>query len=330
MAYQGDQSNMASMNNDFNFELTAEDLAYQGDSGLYSVPDDTSGLAFDNNFNLSTQRMTAAAQIHTPSEGATLAPGTVQNPFQGAVGKSPQFNNGNSAYDHLTLPMPQFPPQATFVPQPEIPMPQTYVSGQPSISVPHRVEATAYGNRGFPTGRPRVRTPEITPNRPPSTPTVRPWIYHRSTTERQRMTLRRTPIHRITRVKDKDGPDPRDIFDAKEYYGPPVDPPAAWGPKDPRTGQPAFSYTEYGELCLGRQYTTEELWQYIYGLPINEAAADDFVPRTVPETERYVPDKLRQGLTLWLGWVAPQCNNRNPTPGFGLCRSKGCPCPVIR
>ncbi|KAI0847938.1 hypothetical protein F5Y00DRAFT_253714 [Daldinia vernicosa] len=127
------------------------------------------------------------------------------------------------------------------------------------------------------------------------------------------LSLRTGQIPRVTRKKDPK-PDPR------EWYGSPPPPPESWGPRD-KNGRPVFKYTECGELERGKTYSEHELRRYLYG-PKKD---DDFPPPRrllgVPEVE----DKIRQGLTLWIGWVAPQSNDRYPYGSQSQkCRFAGC------
>ncbi|KAI1798608.1 hypothetical protein F4811DRAFT_566308 [Daldinia bambusicola] len=114
------------------------------------------------------------------------------------------------------------------------------------------------------------------------------------------VSLRSGQIPRVTRKKDPK-PNPR------EWYGSPPSPPQSWGPKD-KNGRLLFKYTECGELERGKMYTEREMRRYLFG-PKKD---DTFPPPTrlvgVPE----VQDRIRQGLTLWIGWVAPQSNDRYP------------------
>ncbi|KAI1467305.1 uncharacterized protein F4812DRAFT_451570 [Daldinia caldariorum] len=114
------------------------------------------------------------------------------------------------------------------------------------------------------------------------------------------VSLRSGQIPRVTRKKDPK-PNPR------EWYGSPPSPPQSWGPKD-KNGRHLFKYTECGELERGKMYTEREIRRYLFG-PKRD---DTFPPPTrltgVPE----VQDKIRHGLTLWIGWVAPQSNDRYP------------------
>ncbi|KAI8962507.1 hypothetical protein F5Y11DRAFT_322781 [Daldinia sp. FL1419] len=125
--------------------------------------------------------------------------------------------------------------------------------------------------------------------------------------------LRSGQIPRVTRKKEQ-RPNPR------EWYGSPPPPTESWGPKD-KNGRPLFKYTECGELERGKAYTIEELRTYLFGPKKN----DQF---TLPERPDFVPgveDKVRQGLTLWIGWVAPQSNDRYPYPmQSSKCRFADC------
>ncbi|KAI1406661.1 hypothetical protein F4819DRAFT_3301 [Hypoxylon fuscum] len=112
--------------------------------------------------------------------------------------------------------------------------------------------------------------------------------------------LKNGRMPRVTR-KNKPKPDPR------EWYGPIPAPPANWGPKD-EGGRHLFKYTEHGELERGKTYGPRDMCRYLYG----PKPTEDFEP---PERLDGVPamkNKVRQGLTIWIGWVAPQSNDRYP------------------
>ncbi|KAI2785428.1 hypothetical protein F4815DRAFT_490541 [Daldinia loculata] len=127
------------------------------------------------------------------------------------------------------------------------------------------------------------------------------------------LSLRSGQIPRVTRKKDPK-PDPR------EWYGSPPSPPESWGPKD-KNGRPLFKYTECGELERGKTYSEHELRRYLYGPKNDDLFSQPSRLHGVPEVE----DRIRQGLTLWIGWVAPQSNDRYP---YGTqsqkCRFAGC------
>lgn len=128
--------------------------------------------------------------------------------------------------------------------------------------------------------------------------------------------LRSGRIPRVTR-KNQVRPDP------KEWYGPPPPRPESWGPKD-KGGRPLFKYTECGELERGKTYSQTEMRQYIYGPKSAEHfKAPDLLPG-VPVAE----GMRRQGLTLWIGWVPAQSNDRYPYDALSQkCRFRDCPEP---
>ncbi|KAL7626645.1 hypothetical protein AAE478_003418 [Parahypoxylon ruwenzoriense] len=110
---------------------------------------------------------------------------------------------------------------------------------------------------------------------------------------------------RIPRVTRKNQLKP----DAREWYGPSPPQPDNWGPED-RNGRPLFKYTVYGELERGKAYTARELRWYFYG-PNPHRGEEFALPNRLPGVPE-VRGKLRQGLTLWIGWVSPQSNERYP------------------
>ncbi|KAI0380972.1 hypothetical protein F5Y04DRAFT_281318 [Hypomontagnella monticulosa] len=113
--------------------------------------------------------------------------------------------------------------------------------------------------------------------------------------------LRNDRIQRVTRKREH-RPDPR------EWYGPSPAPPTPWGPAR-KDGRPLFRYTEQGELERGKFYTVSEMRRYLYGPKKDET---NFTAPTRLPGVRTVHGKIRQGLTLWIGWVPPQANERYP------------------
>ncbi|KAI1212353.1 uncharacterized protein F4807DRAFT_367720 [Annulohypoxylon truncatum] len=146
-------------------------------------------------------------------------------------------------------------------------------------------------------------------------------IYHKPPLKRPTKgpngeSLKNDRIPRVTR-KNQPRPNPR------EWYGPPLSPPESWGPKD-KTGRPVFKYTEYGELERGRSYSQKEMRWYLYGPKVHE---DFELPKPLPNVPE-VENKTRQGLTIWIGWVASQSNERYPHGSQSQrCRFADCPDP---
>ncbi|KAI1451872.1 hypothetical protein F4805DRAFT_68742 [Annulohypoxylon moriforme] len=128
--------------------------------------------------------------------------------------------------------------------------------------------------------------------------------------------LKNDRIPRVTR-KNQPKPNPR------EWYGPPLSPPDAWGPKD-KYGRHVFKYTEFGELERGKTYSQKEMRWYLYGPKVHE---DFELPKPLPNAPE-VENKTRQGLTIWIGWVPPQSNERYPHGSQSQrCRFADCPDP---
>ncbi|OTA93251.1 hypothetical protein M434DRAFT_306514 [Hypoxylon sp. CO27-5] len=131
------------------------------------------------------------------------------------------------------------------------------------------------------------------------------------------VSLRNDRIPRITR-KNQQRPDPRD------WYGPLLTQPESWGPKD-KTNRPLFKYTEFGELERGRTYSPREMRWYLFGPKTYEEQFK--LPKLLDGVPR-VRDKIRQGLTIWIGWVPPQSNDRYPYGAQSQrCRFANCPDP---
>ncbi|KAI1143756.1 hypothetical protein F5Y05DRAFT_407161 [Hypoxylon sp. FL0543] len=129
--------------------------------------------------------------------------------------------------------------------------------------------------------------------------------------------LKNDRIPRVTR-RNQEKPNPRD------WYGDPLPKPDSWGPED-KNGRRLFRYTDCGELERGRVYSVKEMRWYLYG-PKKTEEQFEFPkkPKTFPE----VRGKVRQGLTIWVGWVAPQSNERYPFgPQSHRCRFADCPEP---
>ncbi|KAI1451100.1 hypothetical protein F5Y02DRAFT_367082 [Annulohypoxylon stygium] len=125
---------------------------------------------------------------------------------------------------------------------------------------------------------------------------------------------------RIPRVTRRNQPRPN----PREWYGPPQTPPRPWGPIDD-TGRPLFRYTEYGELERGKTYEPKELRWYMYGPKVTEKQFE--FPKLLPNVPE-VKRKVRQGLTIWIGWVASQSNERYPHGSQSQrCRFSDCPDP---
>ncbi|KAI1094410.1 hypothetical protein F5B19DRAFT_490527 [Rostrohypoxylon terebratum] len=125
---------------------------------------------------------------------------------------------------------------------------------------------------------------------------------------------------RIPRVTRRNQPRPN----PREWYGPPLPPPQPWGPID-STGRPLFRYTDCGELERGKSYTPKELRWYAYG-PKNKEKKFD-LPKPLPHVPE-IRNKARQGLTIWIGWVASQSNERYPYGSQSQrCRFADCPDP---
>ncbi|OTA60003.1 hypothetical protein K449DRAFT_423663 [Hypoxylon sp. EC38] len=131
------------------------------------------------------------------------------------------------------------------------------------------------------------------------------------------VTLRNDRIPRVTR-KNQQRPDPRD------WYGPLLPQPESWGPKD-KTNRPLFKYTEFGELERGRNYSAREMRWYLFGPKKHEEQFQ--LPKLLGGVP-VVNGKVRQGLTIWIGWVPPQSNDRYPYGAQSQrCRFNDCPDP---
>ncbi|KAI0180206.1 hypothetical protein GGR52DRAFT_232254 [Hypoxylon sp. FL1284] len=144
-------------------------------------------------------------------------------------------------------------------------------------------------------------------------------IFHEPPVKRAKIgpsgeTLKSGRIPRVTR-KHQDRPDPR------EWYGPPPPKPENWGPKE-KSGRPLFKYTECGELERGKMYAGKEMRQYIFG----PKGSDGYPPPPRFPGAPEIKGKSRQGLTMWIGWVPAQSNERYPYGALSQkCRFADCP-----
>ncbi|KAI1777568.1 hypothetical protein F4818DRAFT_438901 [Hypoxylon cercidicola] len=240
----------------------------------------------------------------------------------------PQFQPYAQPYPLPQYPSPQHPPYpppypspyappypSPYPPQypPEYPPPQIYPMPQSQQRPPNvrRLSAQSSVVSGLEKSRklkdPEARIPE--PIIIPQSPLPRPTHYNGQP-------LKSGRIPRVTR-KHRDRPEPR------EWYGDPPTRPPAWGPPD-KDGRPLFRYTEYGELERGRTYSATEMRQYIYG----PKKSDRFKAPDLLQGVPVISNRCRQGLTLWIGWVPAQSNDRYPYDALSQkCRFRECPEP---
>ncbi|KAI0870352.1 hypothetical protein GGS24DRAFT_504842 [Hypoxylon argillaceum] len=109
------------------------------------------------------------------------------------------------------------------------------------------------------------------------------------------------------------------VIEPERYYGPSPPKPRDWGPIDAR-GRHLFTYTEKGELAAGLFLSAHEMRQFLLG----PSMFDTFeAPPRLPGVKS--TRKLRQGLTLWIGWPAAMANSRYPRGGESTkCRFSNC------
>ncbi|KAI1422039.1 hypothetical protein F5Y12DRAFT_656822 [Xylaria sp. FL1777] len=106
----------------------------------------------------------------------------------------------------------------------------------------------------------------------------------------------------------------------ERYYGPSPPKPISWGPRDDK-GRHLFTYTEKGELAPGTFFTAQQMRQYLMG----PCYKDNFEPPPRLPGVKTCRKKVRQGLTLWIGWPAAMANSRYPRGGESTkCRFKNC------
>ncbi|KAI0024570.1 hypothetical protein F4780DRAFT_795061 [Xylariomycetidae sp. FL0641] len=112
-------------------------------------------------------------------------------------------------------------------------------------------------------------------------------------------------------------------IDPSDFYGAPPTRPADWGPLDKR-GKRLFRYNKEGELEPGKYFTKKEMRWYLFG-----PRPDEKEKFSLPERLKGVPvveNKIRQGLTLWIGYPANMANGRYPRGGESTkCRFMNCP-----
>ncbi|KAI0840405.1 hypothetical protein F5Y06DRAFT_308714 [Hypoxylon sp. FL0890] len=242
-----------------------------------------------------------AYPVHTPSYNVQA----IYHPVEGTPYLVPRDASpvAEAMYSlpQATLTMPPVPPVLPVSEDIQEPSQQRRVSNQISFD-------SSKPTKGIPARRSKIPSPIV--------------IYHEPPLKRPAKgpngePLKNDRIPRVTR-KNQDKPNPR------EWYGPLLPQPDNWGPND-KNGRPLFKYTEYGELERGRTYSTKEIRWYMYG-PKKHEEQFEFPkrPKGIPE----IKGKVRQGLTIWIGWVAPQSNERYPYGAQSQrCRFADCPDP---
>ncbi|KAI1337962.1 hypothetical protein F5Y15DRAFT_139088 [Xylariaceae sp. FL0016] len=107
--------------------------------------------------------------------------------------------------------------------------------------------------------------------------------------------------------------------EAEAWYPPQPQLPS-WGPRV--KGGNLFEYTRKGELAPKIRLSKSQMRQYLYGPAPNESWKMPAPRPGVP----VLANKLRQGLTLWIGWPASQSNHRYPRERESTkCRFDNCP-----
>ncbi|KAI0527989.1 hypothetical protein F5B22DRAFT_640964 [Xylaria bambusicola] len=110
------------------------------------------------------------------------------------------------------------------------------------------------------------------------------------------------------------------VPEPERYYGPSPPKPHAWGPRDSK-GRHLFTYTAKGELSPGLFLSIREMRSYLLGPNPRE----DFDPPARLPGVKLARRKIRQGLTLWIGWPTPMSNFRYPRGGESTkCRFESC------
>ncbi|KAI1263938.1 hypothetical protein F5Y18DRAFT_428436 [Xylariaceae sp. FL1019] len=118
---------------------------------------------------------------------------------------------------------------------------------------------------------------------------------------------------------------------SRKHYGqlpPPY--PQSWGPKGPDPKDvPLFTYNQHGELATALVLTKQQMRWYLLGPTQKERDGGEFhqflMPQILPGVRRF-RNKIRQGLTLWIGQPPAQANYRLPREGSSTrCRLADCP-----
>ncbi|OTB07969.1 hypothetical protein M426DRAFT_19519 [Hypoxylon sp. CI-4A] len=206
-------------------------------------------------------------------------------------------NNYPPSYEYMQPPPAPAYPMPSMVGEETLPDPQREARRDSSVDLgvapvprrPHKIPSPVISHQAPPLRRPSKTT------------TGHPLKYDK--------------LPRVTR-KGKSKPDPRD------WYGDPQAVPESWGPPD-KNNRPLFKYTQCGEMERNKAYTVNEMRWYLFGpKPLEKGLFQ--LPKLNPGVSE-LEGKVRQGLTLWIGWVAPQSNDRYP---FGAqsqrCRFADC------
>lgn len=107
-------------------------------------------------------------------------------------------------------------------------------------------------------------------------------------------------------------------FDPSRFYQPlPGSAPMPWGSINPLTNQPTFQYTKYGELAVGQEYTTQQLFEYLFHFPYHG------VP--TPFTGGFLDLKEGSFLQIWIQTPPADSSKRYPEKGSDKCRWTECP-----
>ncbi|KAI0971284.1 hypothetical protein F4678DRAFT_434345, partial [Xylaria arbuscula] len=197
------------------------------------------------------------------------------------------------------------PPPQPVLPQPVRPVENTTSNGTPVSRNPSSVPQPIDRRRGHSKKPPSADTVTT------SEPLKRPSHNHYD------QPLLNDRIPRRTHSKK-----PLPPVDPERYYGPSPPGPEPWGPRNSK-GEHLFTYTPKGELWPGLFLSHHEMRQYLCG-PAKDRGDNFEAPVRLPGVKR-CKNKVRQGLTLWIGWPAPMANSRYPRGGESTkCRFKDC------
>ncbi|KAE8451208.1 hypothetical protein EG329_004372 [Mollisiaceae sp. DMI_Dod_QoI] len=98
-------------------------------------------------------------------------------------------------------------------------------------------------------------------------------------------------------------------FDPSKFYEPLPSKPNAWGTINPKTDEPLFQYTAFGDLNPLLTYTASQFSEYIASHPLN----------------RISTTTKQSGLTLWIQTVPADSGRRYPNRASEKCRFAECP-----